>query len=146
MAGYADNPYDIEDSPDLPASVLPLSPNDPYFTPGPLFDPTQTHRQPQIAQNPHQNMFDSWNLGLGLGVQQVCMYSPSGCHSNCNQQRQYGPHTTQQSQPGSHTTHTSQPLVIAKFDHNTLLQNQVYRDLYHENIQLKSQLIYSWYD
>jgi hypothetical protein len=61
---------DIEDSPDLPASVLPLSSGrrdtSSYLTPAPLLGPTQTRMQLPVTQDPRQDVFGTWNLGLGM--------------------------------------------------------------------------------
>jgi hypothetical protein len=56
---------DLEDSPELPESVLPFWSNA-YMTPAPLLQHTEHRRQHQFTQNNHQNTFDSWNLRLGM--------------------------------------------------------------------------------
>jgi hypothetical protein len=131
---------DIEDSPDLPASVLPLSSGrrdiSSYLTPAPLLGPTQTRRQLAMAQDPRQEAFGTWNPGLG--IQEVRIYSPPlPFHSSTDCIEPSQPH-------GSRAPQTSQQLSVARLDHNTLFtQNQLYRDLASENIRLQSQLEYS---
>ena len=67
----------IEDSPELPVSILPLSSDfrDSSVTPGPFLGPTQARRQPHITQISSQSTFDSWNFGQE--TPEVRIYSPS---------------------------------------------------------------------